>query len=43
MYEAFPHSDYYGSSVTMSSIQTLPVIALRLPDLGNPHLVCALT
>lgn len=43
MYEAFPHSDYYGSSVTMSGIQALYAIALQLPDLGNPRLVYALT
>ena len=38
MYKAFPCSDYYGSSVTMSDIQEQISIALRLSDLGNPRL-----
>nr|DAW72183.1 MAG TPA: hypothetical protein [Bacteriophage sp.] len=39
MYKAFPCSDYYGSSVPMSDIQSLMPIALRRSDLGNPHLL----
>ena len=38
MYKAFPCSDYYESSVTISDIQRLNLIALGLSDLGNPHL-----
>lgn len=38
MYKAFPCSDYYGSSVTISDIQRLNLIAVRHSDLGNPHL-----
>ena len=42
MYEAFPRSDYYGGSVTMSDFQRLNLIAdlCRRSDLGNPHLLC---
>lgn len=42
MYEAFPRSDYYGGSVTMSDFQRLNPIAdlCRRSDLGNPHLPC---
>ena len=41
MYEAFPHSDYYEGSVTVSDIQEPHrsiAIFLWLSDLGNPHL-----
>jgi hypothetical protein len=38
MYKAFPCSDYYGSSVTISDIQELNFIAFRRSDLGNPRL-----
>ena len=42
MYEAFPRSDYYEGSVTMSDFQRLNLIAdlCRHSDLGNPHLPC---
>lgn len=42
MCEAFPRSDYYGGSVTMSDFQRLNLIAdlCRRSDLGNPHLPC---
>ena len=38
MYEAFPRSDYYGSSVTVPDIQKLNFIAFRHSGLGNPRL-----
>nr|DAY86273.1 MAG TPA: hypothetical protein [Caudoviricetes sp.] len=38
MYKAFPCSDYYGSSVTLSDIQRQILIAFQRSDLGNPHL-----
>lgn len=38
MYRPLTCSDYYGSSVTMSDIQRLNLIALRRSDLGNPRL-----
>lgn len=43
MYKAFPCSDYYGSSVTLSDIQSLAPIAFWLSDLGNLRLVHVLT
>ena len=38
MCKAFPYSDYYGGSVSMSDVQRLDLIALRRSDLGNPRL-----
>ncbi|MGF7079027.1 hypothetical protein ABIB50_001364 [Mucilaginibacter sp. UYCu711] len=39
MYKAFPYSDYYGSSVTMSDIQAFALKPRQWhSDLGNPHL-----
>ena len=43
MYRAFPCSDYYGSSVAILGFQRLNLIALRRPNLGNPHLACIIT
>ena len=43
MYRAFLCSDYYGSSVAILGFQRLNLIALRRPNLGNPHLACVIT
>lgn len=43
MYRAFPCPDYYGSSVAILGFQRLNLIALRRPNLGNPHLACIIT